>query len=260
LWHLFDILSILSDNGQCDPALLFWLVEELLDSQTIAGCRLIFDYLESRRERITAKHFKAKHLVILRSCNELLRRLSRAKDTAFCGRVFIFLFQSFPLGDRSSVNLRGEYHVENVTTYEDMPADDGSKMDVDPQVSDSNATNAKADAKDSTKPMSSDELYHLFWPLQDFFSQPLKLFDPSNLSKFKKSIEETVKKFQTCTPENISRSASLAESTSSSLKRKRDEVDHADTFNPKYLTSKDLFDLEVWHPPMIVYTAANYQG
>src|ERR1700742_3142109 len=123
MWNLLDILSILSDDGQCDPALLFWLVEELLDSQTIAGCRKIFDFLESRRERITAKHFKQKQLVILRSCNELLRRLSRAEDTSFCGRVFIFMFQSFPLGDRSSVNLRGEYHVENLTTYETEPAD-----------------------------------------------------------------------------------------------------------------------------------------
>ena len=39
---------------QCEPGLLFWLVEELLDSQTIDGCGIIFDYLDSRRERITA--------------------------------------------------------------------------------------------------------------------------------------------------------------------------------------------------------------
>ena len=58
VWNLFDILAILSDSEQCDPALLFWLVEELLDSQTIAGCRKVFDFLESRRERITTKHFK----------------------------------------------------------------------------------------------------------------------------------------------------------------------------------------------------------
>src|SRR5687767_1511937 len=101
MWNFLDLLSILSDDEQCDPALIWWLLEELLDSQTIAGCRIIFDYLESRREQLTAKHFKQKHLVILRSCNELLRRLSRAEDTAFCGRVYIFLFQSFPLGDPS---------------------------------------------------------------------------------------------------------------------------------------------------------------
>ena len=38
----------------CEPTLVIWLVEELLDSQTILGCRIIFDYLESRREQIIA--------------------------------------------------------------------------------------------------------------------------------------------------------------------------------------------------------------
>ncbi len=42
----------------------------------------------------------------------------------FCGRVFLFLFQSFPLGDKSSVNLRGEFHVENVTSFEESDADE----------------------------------------------------------------------------------------------------------------------------------------
>lgn len=39
---------------QCEPGLIFWLIEELLDSQTIEGCRKVFDYLESRREINTA--------------------------------------------------------------------------------------------------------------------------------------------------------------------------------------------------------------
>lgn len=31
------------------------------------------------------------------------------KNTEFCGRILIFLSQVFPLGERSGVNLRGEY-------------------------------------------------------------------------------------------------------------------------------------------------------
>lgn len=45
---------VLTASEQCEPGLVFWLVEELLDSQTIDGCRSVFDYLDSRRERITA--------------------------------------------------------------------------------------------------------------------------------------------------------------------------------------------------------------
>ncbi|KAL6895060.1 THO complex subunit 1 transcription elongation factor domain-containing protein [Trichoderma evansii] len=251
MWNLLDILSILSDDGQCDPALLFWLVEELLDSQTIAGCRIIFDFLESRRERITAKHFKQKNLVILRSCNELLRRLSRAEDTAFCGRVFIFMFQSFPLGDRSSVNLRGEYHVENVTSFE-TPEDDDNKMEVDAQAEtpkDSGApkAGAKNGAQDSNKALDSDTLYPLFWSLQESFSQPLKLFDVTNFTKFKSSLESTIKAFQAIHDDSLYTSKSM-ENLKRTLKRKRDD-DGTETlpeaFNPKYLTSKDLFQLEI---------------
>ncbi|KAL7905910.1 THO complex subunit 1 transcription elongation factor domain-containing protein [Trichoderma velutinum] len=250
MWNLLDILSILSDDGQCDPALLFWLVEELLDSQTIAGCRKIFDFLESRRERITAKHFKQKNLVILRSCNELLRRLSRAEDTAFCGRVFIFMFQSFPLGDRSSVNLRGEYHVENVTAFE-TTEDDDSKMEVDtsetPKEQGDVKTSAKNGAQDSSKALDPDTLYPLFWALQESFSQPLRLFDAGHFTKFKSSLESTIAAFQAIHEDSIYSSKSM-ENLKRTLKRKRDD-DGTETlpeaFNPKYLTSKDLFQLEI---------------
>ncbi|KAL7811086.1 THO complex subunit 1 transcription elongation factor domain-containing protein [Trichoderma gracile] len=250
MWNLLDILSILSDDGQCDPALLFWLVEELLDSQTVAGCRIIFDFLESRRERITAKHFKQKNLVILRSCNELLRRLSRAEDTAFCGRVFIFMFQSFPLGDRSSVNLRGEYHVENVTNYE--RTDEDSKMEIDTQTDTAKEQGdakgaTKNGAQESSKALDPDTLYPMFWSLQESFSQPLKLFDTGHFTKFKSSLEATITAFQAIHDDSISSSKSM-ENLKRTLKRKRDD-DGTETlpeaFNPKYLTSKDLFQLEI---------------
>ncbi|KAK4124004.1 hypothetical protein N657DRAFT_645619 [Parathielavia appendiculata] len=241
VWNLLDILSLLSDCELCDPALLFWLVEELLDSQTIAGCRKVWDFLESRRERITAKHFKQKQLVILRTCNELLRRLSRALDPAFCGRVFIFMFQSFPLGDKSSVNLRGEYHVENVTIFnQDTPAVDGDKMDVD--------TDTKSQ-KD--KPLDPDTLYPIFWSLQESFNQPKKLFDPSHFTSFKAGLEATMATFRSIKPEQPSKAKERldkpVEEMNHSLKRKRDDVDDelASGFNPKYLTSRDLFKLEI---------------
>ncbi|KAH6604012.1 nuclear matrix [Trichoderma cornu-damae] len=248
MWNLLDILSVLSDDGQCDPALLFWLVEELLDSQTIAGCRKIFDFLESRRERITAKHFKQKNLVILRSCNELLRRLSRAEDTAFCGRVFIFMFQSFPLGDRSSVNLRGEYHVENVTAFE-APEDEDGKMELDTQAdaakeqgdAKAGAKNGLSGAHDTSKAVDCDTLYPLFWSLQESFSQPLRLFDVGHFTKFKSSLESTIKAFQAIHDDSLYSSKSM-ENLKRTLKRKRDDDGSTETlpeaFNPNQVLSQ----------------------
>ncbi|KAI1085842.1 THO complex subunit 1 transcription elongation factor-domain-containing protein [Whalleya microplaca] len=261
IWNLFDILSVLSDSEQCDPALLFWLVEELLDSQTTEGCRKIFDFLESRRDRITAQNLNQKKLVILRSCNDLLRRLSRAEDTAFCGRVFIFMFQCFPLGDRSSVNLRGEYHVENVTSFEETipkPDESADKMDVDtetdtPKDGKEVKPTAKAvsfDAKNKPspeKPLDTDALYPVFWSLQHHFSQPTTLFDAAQLSKFKAAMEATMTAFETV--ERLQRTTkNTDENKIIPQKRKNPEGDddlRRSTNNPKYLTSRELFELEI---------------
>ncbi|GAD94918.1 THO complex subunit Tho1 [Paecilomyces variotii No. 5] len=276
IWHLLDVVSIFSDNEQCEPGLIFWLIEELLDSQTIDGCRKVFDYLESRRERNTTKHFKQKSLIILRSCNELLRRLSRAEDTVFCGRVFIYLFQSFPLGDKSSVNLRGEYHTENVTTFDEVareaqkeekpeeqsPAlkEDGPTDTVDantaPTGHDSPASrDAKAKVpgakleKDAGKePVDLDMLYPIFWGLQAFFSAPTRLFDPENFASFKNGLEATLSAFKRTNTDIDPRSGGKgSDEAKRGTKRKRttDGSEVTSSFNPKYLTSRDLFDLEI---------------
>jgi THO complex subunit 1 len=286
-------VSILSDDEYCDPGLLFWLVEELLDGQTIAGCRKIFDYLESRRERLTAKHFKHKTFAILRACNELLRRLSRAEDTAFCGRVFIFLFQSFPLGDKSSVNLRGEYHLENVTTYDELPQKAEEKpepMEVDSEVNiQSTATtesktapngltgsfksneDIKPGSKSVTfdskepvsveKPLDPDTLYPIFWSLQQNFSQPKKLFDSAQFSAFKTGLEATMVMFKSVQNEQNSRGSAKSDESKRGTKRKRGQNDDDLTigFNPKYLTSRDLFELEVRLFPVQITTLLTHQ-
>lgn len=268
------------------------MIEELLDSQTIDGCRKIFDYLESRRERNTKvrihfsvlvqalifskKHFKQKSLIILRSCNELLRRLSRAEDTVFCGRVFIFLFQSFPLGDKSAVNLRGEYHTDNVTTFDDISkpsSKENNEADVemtDQKESEEQPTEkvgqqttggeqeaAKTpkvvisegkDAEKKDKDFDLDALYPMFWGLQAYFSAPTKIFDPQHFTTFKTGLESTLSTFKNINTdlENPTTSRS-AEVLRKSMKRKRtsDDPEIASSFNPKYLTSRDLFDLEV---------------
>ncbi|KAJ0118276.1 guanylate kinase [Diaporthe amygdali] len=260
IWNLFDILQCLSDRGQCDPALLVWLLEDLLDSQTIPGCRKIFDYLESRRQRIISRNFAEKKLIILRSCNELLRRLSRAEDTSFSGRVFIFLFQSFPLGDKSSVNLRGEYHTQNVTIYdqEASKADHAEdKMDVDsettPAKDGERPVPSKAvsfsDKKEAAleKPLDADALYPVFWSLQESFNQPKKLFSPPHFSQFKTSLQASMAAFKARPVQQEPKSSKQAEDSKRGLKRKRSsDVDTiVDTFNPKYLTSRDLFELEI---------------
>ncbi|KAK1052149.1 hypothetical protein LTR74_016558 [Friedmanniomyces endolithicus] len=274
VWNFLDILVLCGDRGSAAPELVAWLVEELLDSQTTAGCRIVFDFLESRRERLAAKDFHKKNLVFLRSCNELLRRLSRAEDAIFCGRVFFFLFQTFPLGDKSSVNLRGEFHVENTTKFE-VP--DGEQMEVDDKPFEGEhaiATPNVETVQPPTKPgakatparlavqappeevvLANNELYPIFWRLQQDFSDPTRLFAKAHFETFKKGLGQTLTKFRK-TPTVVQTKA--AATIKRGIKRKlgsdgtlsqsdeSESTDHfADNYNPKYLTSRDLFDLEL---------------
>nr|POE89776.1 tho complex subunit 1 [Quercus suber] len=275
VWNLLDILMICGDRGACTPELVCWLAEELLDSLTTSGCRVVFDFLESRRERLAAKDFHKKNLVFLRSCNELLRRLSRAEDAMFCGRVFFFLFQTFPLGDKSSVNLRGEFHTENATIFED--AGDEEEMDLDvaitgseeatkvatprmpakavakatPPLPDKAAATAEEEIMNSKEVLSNNDLYPIFWKLQQDFSDPVRLFVPQNFARFKRGLAHTIAKFKK-TP-TVVQTKTADDGGRRGTKRKLGDEgagenarDHfVDNYNPKYLTSRDLFDLEL---------------
>ena len=272
VWMMIDLITVLSDEECCEKGLNFLLIEELLDSQTIARCRNVFDYLESRRERMIVKYWPEKKLVILRCCNELLRRLSRAEDTVFCGRVFIYLFQDFPLGDKSSVNLRGEFHTDNVTTFDPSPekSDHAIKpMEIDtdnaqiPSGGHTPASTApdsdvlsktgrstplprasKSDPKPTEQPPDLDVLYPKFWSLQGLFSSPTRLFEPASMAQFKEGISLALSCFK-----SISTTTSSAPAPAVGTKRKRTEtngeIPSATPFNPKYLTNRDLFDLEI---------------
>ena len=200
----------------------------------------------------------------------------------FCGRVFIFLFQSFPLGDRSSVNLRGEYHIENTTSFEAIrpqptsyqsesmdadlgPSREGSSRN--PGASTPSALDGatkgpgeeagaglksvKFEQKDE-KPVEvvpdMDTLYLMFWSLQDYFSQPTRLFEDHEFISFKSGLQATMNKFKEVHEEHQARgSTKLPVESKRGDKRKRNgqEDEISISFNPKYLTSRDLFELEI---------------
>lgn len=181
----------------------------------------------------------------------------------FCGRVFIFLFQSFPLGDKSSVNLRGEFHTDNVTTYDESArteeveggrmqidaapekGDDGQKEGATPSEQKEELTAAREEKKPPQ--VELDELYPVFWSLQRSFSMPTSLFDQATFTAFKQGLESTLSTFRSVRTEQVRTTSKDEEESRRSLKRKRveDGIETMNTFNPKYLTSRDLFELEV---------------
>jgi THO complex subunit 1 len=185
----------------------------------------------------------------------------------FCGRVFIFLFQSFPLGDKSSVNLRGEFHVENVTIYDrdnQKSADAIKPMDLDvahdgtasevgtPAAAQMVKEETPGPGRGSTKttkdelPPDLDSLYPIFWAMQASFSYPPRLFQAENLASFKESLSATLECFKKV-HSNISASSNRSDESKRGLKRKRSVsgTEFSNNVNTKYLTNRDLFDLEV---------------
>ena len=171
------------------------------------------------------------------------------------------MFQSFPLGDKSSVNLRGNFHVENITTFEDFlkdshTDDDSMQIDADETISgtvrdESRSEAAKTpqagdidrvrDGKPTT--LDVDTLYPVFWSLQHSFSNPPRLFEADNFKQFQQGLEATLAKFKEV-PKVIQ--AGDSERKKGQQSGEGDDYDtFANSFNPKYLTSRDLFRLEV---------------
>ncbi|QDS75728.1 hypothetical protein FKW77_008206 [Venturia effusa] len=157
--------------------------------------------------------------------------------------------------ERSSVNPKGEFHKENITAYEVLPstgsqaASEAVDQDHDADRSGEN-TNSSSDAKEKipgqSTPLEEDELYPIFWKLQEAFSNPPDyFFRDRRIEEFKKGLEATLEKF-IAVPKVNQAAASEARSGN---KRSADEMEHeeaaGDTFNPKYLTSRELFSLEL---------------
>lgn len=233
LQDLLDLVLTFTEQNAVDQSFPFVVLQELLETQTIASCSHIFTWLESRAPRLTndMEPQKGKALVLLRTLNDLLRRISKmGSNTVFCGRILMFLSGVFPLGERSGVNLRGEYGPmwEGVKDTED-------KMDVD----------EKAGLKEK------QEFYNTFWSLQLPFSRPSVLTSLNVFTEFKDSVNKVLPVIKEATAKERAMMGK-ASTGLSSLKRKREpdvmdgeEASVTEYFFAKFLTSPELLDLEI---------------
>ena len=176
------------------------IFEEVLERLTITSCSLHFTYVEMRVHDLTRNLHpgKGKGLILLRLCNELIRRLSRpTRDhTVFVGRVLSLLSSVFPLGERSGVNFRGDFNVDNKTTWDEViveeeeysPAaeseDDEDKASAQKDTEGGDRDREPAEGKEGGKPSDEELLksihdpafYTLFWQIQAWFANPTLLF------------------------------------------------------------------------------------
>jgi THO complex subunit 1 len=109
-------------------------------------------------------------------------------------------------------------------------------------------TVSNTDAQKLEEKVDLDTLYPVFWGLQTFFSAPTRLFHTEHFCSFRDGLGATLSAFKKANTDLDTRmTAKTVDETRRNLKRKRDgeDVEISNTFNPKYLTSRELFDLEV---------------
>lgn len=99
----------------------------------------------------------------------------------------------------------------------------------------------RPDQKAST--LDVDNLYPVFWSLQHSFSNPPRLFDDESFKQFKTALEETLAKFKEVP--KVIQSGELVRQAEHTGPLDTSHDEFASAFNPKYLTSRDLFKLEV---------------
>ncbi|KAJ4471875.1 THO complex subunit 1 transcription elongation factor-domain-containing protein [Lentinula edodes] len=266
-----DLALVFTELGATEASYAFSIVQDLLETQTIPSCMKIFDWIERRsRDRVSKiintttssvtatssssssadlgsgrltsgmQPQKGKALVLLRMLNDLLRRLSKAggETIGFSGRILTYLSQVFPLGERSGVNLRGEYGP----TWE-MPVRDSEE-------------------KGTTENPEKDDFYSTFWSIQLPFSKPSVFATPNppmTFAQFQDAVDRVLPVIKEATAKErammgAGRSASTMGPTT--LKRKRGQGEEMvdignankkamEYFFAKFLTSPELLDLEL---------------
>ncbi|KAI8375418.1 THO complex subunit 1 transcription elongation factor-domain-containing protein [Choanephora cucurbitarum] len=203
--RVFDCLDFILNCGEVDLLdTTFHLnaIEEILDLHSINGCERIFKYIEKRKNRITLglEPNKGKGLVLLRLCNELLRRLSKETTTVFCGRILMFLANSFPLDERSGVNLRGDFNTDMVQY------DSDEVVDADPSLTEDQKT-----------------FYKIFWSTRVYFSNPPSIFAQDNFTKLQQGTDIIVQRLQVIGEKEAELAG--ARKTDNGHKRKQTDID-----------------------------------
>ncbi|KAH9752354.1 THO complex subunit 1 [Citrus sinensis] len=207
--RLLDIVLYLCEKEHVEGGMIFQLLEDLTEMSTMKNCKDIFGYIESKQDILGKLELFARgKLVMLRTCNQLLRRLSKANDVVFCGRILMFLAHFFPLSERSAVNIKGVFNTSNETKYEKDPPD-GIPVDFN--------------------------FYKTFWSLQEYFCNPALTLAPTKWQKFTSSLMVVLNTFDAQPLSDEVGDANVLE-------------EEAATFNIKYLTSSKLMGLELKDP------------
>ena len=182
-------------------------------------------------------------------CNDLLRRLSSAQNTVFCGRIQLFLARLFPLSEKSALNLMSHFNLENVTTYNkeagtEVEAAETSKTK-DPDAMEVDNPNDSFD--ESSGPIDFN-LYHKLWSLQDFFRNPTLCYSTEHWKTLIAATPEVLQAFSSYKLEDVAQSSSKKKrkKTGEKAQRRSSFMEHTEShYFAKFLTSEKLMSLQL---------------
>lgn len=161
-----DAVMVLCKNEVITVLLFVSILSDIIDTSTLAVCEQLFDFVEENLSTWkSATFFSAGKNNILRMCNDLLRRLSKAQNTVFCGRILLFLAMFFPFSERSGLNIVSEFNSDTLFKSDDTPEGESVEI-VDVSL--------KLD----------EAFYSKFWQLQEYFRNPNQCYNKSQWQDF----------------------------------------------------------------------------
>ncbi|TNY23906.1 THO complex subunit 1 transcription elongation factor-domain-containing protein [Rhodotorula diobovata] len=290
--HLQDLLDVVLcayEADFVDESFPLTTLEALMELRPITACEPLLGYIESRAERLTTgmEYTRGRGPILLRLLNDLLRRLPRSQSepVILSGRILLLLSAVYPLGEKSGVNLRGNFNLGKGTVWEQEVAKkemEGAKEDAKKEEEEGEGQGKPKEGEDAKmaeveegeeaepgQPNGADNgtssgFYAAFWSLQRFFNNPHLLFAPappassssssssSPLSELHAGVRKTLAAFDAATKkEKELAGAAKGESAGSAKAGGEDtagEEQLEEYFFPKFLTSRNLLDLELSDP------------
>jgi len=266
--NLTNLAVQAAQSGLSNIHLPITILSDLFDVKTLVQCQDFFFLVESRVEVWKDDlFFKSIKNQLLRTCNDLLRRMSRSQNTVFCGRILVFLARFFPLFERSGLNLIGEFNRDNVinlslsgeegedttlsctvtssdpsqtpTPVKDSDLEEGEEAPQKESGSDVSQSSSQKSPKMPVTPTHSTpviidySLYLKFWQLQSFFRNPQTCYDKDQWKAFANNTFNVL---------NALYSLKLDPTASSEITKVKDQ----DTvYFAKYLTNQKLLELQL---------------
>lgn len=127
------------------------LIEDIFETFPIKDIEKLFEIFSNFLKKVDQKIIDERKLVILKTTNTLLKRLSSSLDTKLRGQIQMLLSEIFSISDKSGVNLKGHYNMNNSASW------DG----IENFINDNNK-NSIVNAK----------FYKQFWILHKFLTNP----------------------------------------------------------------------------------------